>query len=128
MTSRINSSHEPSDSPEKDSDLSDRAIKASADLQSASVLPPQFTKSFDSVRAYLKEIGRVPMLSREEELTEARKVQRYMQLLATQGTEHLSEEDERVIEEGLKAKAHMIQANLRLVVPLLKSTRIVALS
>jgi RNA polymerase nonessential primary-like sigma factor len=74
----------------------------------------------DSIRAYLKEISRIPMLSREEELTEARKVQRYIQLLATQGNERLSVENERIIQEGLRAKAHMIQANLRLVVSVAK--------
>ncbi len=73
----------------------------------------------DSIRAYLKDINRIPMLSREEELTEARKVQRYMQLLEAQG-DSLSVENERIIQEGLRAKAHMIQANLRLVVSVAK--------
>jgi RNA polymerase nonessential primary-like sigma factor len=74
----------------------------------------------DSTRTYLKEINRIPMLSREEELTEARKVQRYMQLLEAQRDKHPSVENERIIQEGLRAKAHMIQANLRLVVSVAK--------
>jgi RNA polymerase nonessential primary-like sigma factor len=35
----------------------------------------------DLVRLYLQEIGRVPLLGRDEEVAEAQKVQRYMQLL-----------------------------------------------
>ena len=76
--------------------------------------------STDSIRAYLKEINRIPMLSREEELTEARKVQRYVQLLEKHENEHLSIENERIVQEGLRAKARMIQANLRLVVSVAK--------
>ena len=34
----------------------------------------------DSVRAYLKEIGRVPLLEHEEEILLGRKVQRLMEL------------------------------------------------
>ena len=37
----------------------------------------------DLVRLYLQEIGRVPLLSRDEEVAEAQKVQRYMHLLET---------------------------------------------
>lgn len=76
--------------------------------------------STDPVRTYLREIGRVPMLSREEELLEARKVQRYMQLLETQGDEALSMEYAGIVQEGQKAKSRMIQANLRLVVSVAK--------
>ncbi|MGB8697840.1 MAG: sigma-70 family RNA polymerase sigma factor [Thermosynechococcaceae cyanobacterium] len=82
--------------------------------------PQQRSTPADSVRAYLKEIGRMPMLSREEELLEARHVQCYLQLLETKGEVDPSPEDEQIIREGLRAKAHMIQANLRLVVAVAK--------
>lgn len=36
----------------------------------------------DLVRLYLSEIGRVPLLKRDEEVSEAQKIQRYMSLLA----------------------------------------------
>jgi RNA polymerase nonessential primary-like sigma factor len=77
----------------------------------------------DLVRHYLKEIGRVPMLSREEEVTEARKVQQYMQMLTSQAGQQpleVSFENERIVREGKKARAYMIQANLRLVVSVAK--------
>ena len=77
----------------------------------------------DTIHAYLKEIGRVPLLSREEELLEARKVQRLRQLLERQGDPSVSFEDKRIIQEGQRAKTHMIQANLRLVVSVAKKYR-----
>jgi RNA polymerase nonessential primary-like sigma factor len=76
--------------------------------------------SADSIRTYLKEIGRISMLSREEELTEARKVQQSMLLLEKQTEQILSAEEERILREGMRAKKHMIQANLRLVVSVAK--------
>ncbi len=42
----------------------------------------RLTTASDSVRSYLTEIGRVPLLRQDEEISEARKVQRYMQVLA----------------------------------------------
>lgn len=135
----------------------------------------------DLVRLYLQDIGRVPLLERDEELTEARKVQNYIQLLekrqaiAEAGDQILAEflnciavhdrlavelgcrpslnrwaaemgldrellrqqirqgkqrwaevvglttkELEAVLKAGAKAKEHMIQANLRLVVSVAK--------
>ena len=135
----------------------------------------------DLVRLYLQEIGRVPLLSRDEEVSEAQKVQRFMHLLESrnqslkahnpdiqayvrleeicdrlaakqghrpslkrwalaanlsipdlkhqlsQGKQSWAEqvnlslpELERILKEGIRAKEHMIQANLRLVVSVAK--------
>lgn len=135
----------------------------------------------DLVRLYLQDIGRVPLLERDEELTEARKVQNYIQLLekrqegAVSGDTILAEfleciivrdrlaielgcrpslnrwaaemaierdllkqkiqqgkhrwaeliglstkELDGILKAGAKAKEHMIQANLRLVVSVAK--------
>jgi RNA polymerase nonessential primary-like sigma factor len=135
----------------------------------------------DLVRLYLQEIGRVRLLERDEEVSEAQKVQRYMKLLellrseSEQGNDSLKEygrlievrdyltaqlghrpslerwatvagievsrlkptllegkrawakaatcslEDlELVLNEGVRAKEHMIKANLRLVVAVAK--------
>jgi RNA polymerase nonessential primary-like sigma factor len=100
--------------------VSFRTTEAHEAEQDEPTLIQRRSSSPDSIRAYLKEIGRTPMLSREEELTEARKVQRYMQLLDAQGDQGVNPENERIIQEGRRAKAHMIQANLRLVVSVAK--------
>ena len=94
--------------------------------------------SMDTVRTYLHEIGRVPLLTREEEIVYGKQVQQMMQLLeskekleeiinrAATGPEwaeyvRLSVETlQRVIKQGKRAKQKMIEANLRLVVAIAK--------
>ena len=78
------------------------------------------SSSTDSMGAYLKEIGRISMLTHAEELTEARKVRRYLQLLEMPQDSRTEPEIEQIICEGRRAKASMIQANLRLVVSVAK--------
>ncbi|MEN9219485.1 MAG: RNA polymerase sigma factor, RpoD/SigA family, partial [Thermostichales cyanobacterium GMQP_bins_62] len=95
-------------------------------------------RSTDLVRLYLQEIGRVPLLGRDEEVTLAQEVQRFMALLEARN--QLAEElgrmptmaewAERVnmtpeklayhTRMGNRAKEHMIKANLRLVVSVAK--------
>jgi len=138
-------------------------------------------RTTDLVRMYLQEIGRVRLLGRDEEVTEAQRVQRYMRLVELRAevaesqtgllhqyvqliethdrlTSHLGhrpslerwateagialqdlkpilaegkrlwanlsaltvEELEQIQSEGLRAKEHMIKANLRLVVSVAK--------
>jgi RNA polymerase nonessential primary-like sigma factor len=92
----------------------------------------------DPVRTYLREIGRVPLLTHEEEILYAKQVQRQIllerlkQSLAAQlGTEPndrqwaeaagISEEQlHREIGAGELAKRKMVEANLRLVVSVAK--------
>lgn len=135
----------------------------------------------DLVRIYLQEIGRVPLLKRDEEVSEAQKVQRYMNLLEMRaeaahegnpilqqfvtlieahdrlaaqlghrpsfkrwanevqmnpfdlkqaiaiGKQHWAEvvglevqELEKIVKIGVRAKEHMLKANLRLVVSVAK--------
>ena len=141
----------------------------------------QTRRTTDLVRLYLQEIGRVRLLQRDEEVSEAQHVQRYMQLIELRDstgeqsggvlevyarlmqtrdrlTSHLgyrpslerwareaevpiaelkptlsegkrawaqlanitTEDLDQVIREGLRAKEHMIKANLRLVVSVAK--------
>ena len=92
----------------------------------------------DSVRAYLREIGRVPLLTHEQEILYGKQVQRCTavheikeELAIDLGREpnfaewakavELSEAElEQVIEEGQIAKRKMVEANLRLVVSVAK--------
>lgn len=94
--------------------------------------------SGDSVRAYLRDIGRIPLLEHDEEILLGRKVQRLMEieekrkelensndrkidnteLAASFGYERM--ELVREIRAGQKAKDKMVTANLRLVVSVAK--------
>ncbi len=88
--------------------------------------------SGDSVRAYLRDIGRIPLLEHDEEILLGRQVQRLMILLEMK--EELSLDNEGLAEamdvpvkqiqkelrDGPKAKEKMVTANLRLVVSVAK--------
>ena len=71
----------------------------------------------DSIRDYLRAIGKTPLLTPAEELELARAVQLMLPLLEidTPTPEQLT-----VINKGKQAKNRMIQANLRLVVTIAK--------
>jgi RNA polymerase nonessential primary-like sigma factor len=94
--------------------------------------------SSDLVRTYLKEIGRVPLLSHEEEIVLGKQVKQLMVLidLQTQLAETLSREPSqaewanaanisefelaKLVSAGKRAKHKMVEANLRLVVSVAK--------
>ena len=73
--------------------------------------------SNNSVSSYLKEIGRTPLLSTEEEVKLANQIQAMLPLLEK---ENLTPEEQQVIRQGQMAKKKMTQANLRLVVSVAK--------
>ncbi|OLT27409.1 RNA polymerase sigma factor RpoD [Nocardiopsis sp. CNR-923] len=76
----------------------------------------------DLVRLYLGEIGRVPLLSAEEEVDLAKAIEAglYAQRRNPQGRACTSEELTALVEEGRRAKRRLIEANLRLVVSIAK--------
>jgi RNA polymerase primary sigma factor len=80
--------------------------------------------SADSVRMYLKEIGRVELLNTEEERGLARAVEQGLEAArALDGTDIDAAERrrlQRVVRAGQTAKSELIQANLRLVVSIAK--------
>lgn len=75
------------------------------------------TTKLDSVRSYLQEIGRIPLLNSEEEIELATKVQNMLSLLEK---ENLTPTEKQIVAQGQLAKGKMIQANLRLVVSIAK--------
>jgi RNA polymerase primary sigma factor len=89
----------------------------------------ELTASADSVRAYLKQIGKVALLNAEEEVELAKRIE--AGLYATQlMTEHVERGDKLpaaqrrdmmwICRDGDRAKNHLLEANLRLVVSLAK--------
>ncbi len=87
------------------------------------------TTSADTVRAYLKLIGRVKLLTAEEEVHLARRIEAglyaaHKLMEATQSGEKMATQARRdlsmVERDGQRAKDHLLEANLRLVVSLAK--------
>ncbi|WP_231558400.1 sigma-70 family RNA polymerase sigma factor, partial [Modestobacter caceresii] len=89
----------------------------------------ELTASADSVRAYLKQIGKVALLTAEEEVDLAKRIE-----AGLYGAERLRQVEEDgqklspqmrrdlnwIVRDGERAKNHLLEANLRLVVSLAK--------
>ncbi|MGH3794388.1 MAG: RNA polymerase sigma factor [Pseudonocardiaceae bacterium] len=89
----------------------------------------ELTASADSVRAYLKQIGKVALLNAEEEVELAKRIEAGLYAAervrkAEDTTEKLSPQMRRdlrwIVRDGERAKNHLLEANLRLVVSLAK--------
>ena len=96
----------------------------------------QFTT--DTVRAYLQEIGRIPLLSQEQEVFFAQQVQQMMKILAesekltvelnrsptlSEWADQMQLSEQELLQklnQGKKAKQKMMASNLRLVVSIAK--------
>jgi RNA polymerase primary sigma factor len=89
----------------------------------------ELTASADSVRAYLKQIGKVPLLNAEQEVELAKRIE--AGLYATERLRQVEEQEEQlpttlrrdllwITRDGDRAKNHLLEANLRLVVSLAK--------
>ncbi|TQK31730.1 RNA polymerase primary sigma factor [Arthrobacter sp. SLBN-53] len=89
----------------------------------------ELTASADSVRAYLKQIGKVALLNAEEEVELAKRIE--AGLYATQLMTEKAAKGEKftpterrdmtwICRDGDRAKNHLLEANLRLVVSLAK--------
>jgi RNA polymerase nonessential primary-like sigma factor len=92
----------------------------------------------DMVRTYLREIGRVPLLSREQEIVYCKQVQQMMTLIeakealskeidhepsVAEWAAHVNQSETQLnhlVMQGKRAKQKMIEANLRLVVAIAK--------
>jgi RNA polymerase primary sigma factor len=89
----------------------------------------EMTASADSVRAYLKQIGKVALLNAEEEVDLAKRIE--AGLYAAERLRQAEEAGEKlvlqarrdlrwIVRDGERAKNHLLEANLRLVVSLAK--------
>jgi len=105
----------------------------------ASIASLKASNDVDLVRSYLRDIGRVPLLSHEQEITLGRQVQEYMEveraeLEMTELTGEKPSIDElsnkldlpntlikKRLRAGQRAKERMVAANLRLVVSVAKN-------
>ena len=89
--------------------------------------------SGDSVRSYLRDIGRIPLLEHDEEILLGRQVQRLMEIKACEdlldnptqeelaaSLEKTAKDLKRELRAGKRAKDKMVTANLRLVVSVAK--------
>jgi RNA polymerase primary sigma factor len=101
------------------------AALAEADRLTEADLDDQTPAMGDSVHTYLKSIGRTSLLTAEQEVDLAKRIEAGLfaeHKLETMPDldESLRRELELVAEDGRRAKAHMLEANLRLVVSVAK--------
>jgi len=112
-------------------DAADADDFSSDDEESESVAQPDAgaTGSTDSVRAYLKRIGKVSLLNAEQEVDLAKRIECGLYAverlrLAEQGGATLSTSLRRdldwVSRDGVRARSQLLEANLRLVVSIAK--------
>jgi len=89
----------------------------------------ELTASADSVRAYLKQIGKVALLNAEEEVELAKRIEaglyaaermRRTQDAGEKVSPQLRRDLRWIVRDGERAKNHLLEANLRLVVSLAK--------
>ena len=78
----------------------------------------------DSISLYLKEIGQVPLLTAEEEVRLAKRMERgrraRRRLPRREAADDNRERLEKLVEEGKAAQEHLVKANSRLVVSVAK--------
>ena len=101
------------------------ALAEASDRLSEADLDDQTPAMGDSVHTYLKSIGRTSLLTAEQEVDLAKRIEAGLYAEHKLDTEPDLSEDfrrdlEAVAEDGRRAKAHMLEANLRLVVSVAK--------
>ena len=110
---------EPAEQPAPDAD-EDR-VRARKEVEQALKAPTN-----DPVRMYLKEIGRVALLTAQEEVDLALRIEQGLEAeeKLNAGGDKLSDEEAADLRwtrrDGLRAKRHLVEANLRLVVSIAK--------
>ncbi|HUR51397.1 MAG TPA: RNA polymerase sigma factor RpoD [Mycobacteriales bacterium] len=100
-------------------------LAAEAEAEEQAEIEAGATLSVDVLRLYLNQIGRVPLLTAEQEVELARAMEAGLfaaERLAQGGkmAPQLKADLEYIVREGERAKQHMLEANLRLVVSVAK--------
>jgi RNA polymerase primary sigma factor len=100
-------------------------LAAEAEAEEQAEIEAGATLSVDVLRLYLNQIGRVPLLTAEQEVELARAMEAGLfaaERLAQGGkiSAQLRSDLEYIVREGERAKQHMLEANLRLVVSVAK--------
>ncbi len=119
------------DDPDEVTARRDRARSRSGAARKSNRSAGEPTSAVDPVRAYLKEIGRVPLLNAAEEVAMAKRIEAGTQAsvrladhvaAGTSDTLEFAERRrlQRLARDGELAKQELIQANLRLVVSVAK--------
>lgn len=116
------------DDEEQDEEIEDPYLETDVNLESQYITDdialPTNIKINDPVRMYLKEIGKVELLTGEEEIDYAKLIEygKYakQQLERDDLTEQEREDFEAAIHRGEQAKQRLVEANLRLVVSIAK--------
>ena len=109
------------DDAEADSEVDREELEARAEA-----LADARVKTNDPVRQYLQEIGRVKLLTLEEEIDLARRIEdgeaarKRLEEEADELEARQARGLQRVVEDGEVARRHLIEANLRLVVSIAK--------
>jgi RNA polymerase primary sigma factor len=109
-------------------DAEDRAVESQIDEDLASAQEEENHLSTidadDTVGLYLKEVGRVPLLNAEEEVSLAKRIERGRlareELARVSVNENRKKELRLSIEDGWAAREHLITANSRLVISVAK--------
>jgi RNA polymerase primary sigma factor len=110
--------------PEEDSELEQRkngadTVRTSSDIDLSSI------DIDDSISLYLKEIGRIPLLTAEQEVSLAKRMEAGRHAKRRLSKEKGLREEEKqslraVVKDGSAAQEHLVQANSRLVVSVAK--------
>jgi RNA polymerase sigma factor (sigma-70 family) len=116
---------EPDEAELKDEDAPDETELLDAGRVKKSLLKEEDAETADMTRLYLREIGRVPLLTAADEVSLAQRLELGVESATTlEGETNGSVKDretlEHLVHDGRLAKAHLIEANLRLVVSIAK--------
>lgn len=100
----------------------DHRSKAPAGSEAMFVDQISRARRVDEVEIYLEEAGRIPLLTRDQEVDLAKRIEagRAASKKLARGNGYDSKALSSVIEDGVRAREHLIMANLRLVISVAK--------